>query len=63
LGIVAANGRFKAGVEVVFHQLLVGRFYQADNRQILLHDVDAVFVFFQHFDDFVQQTSGLFKAD
>lgn len=48
---------------MILHQHLVGRPQQSDNGQILLHDVDAVAVFFHHGADFCEQGGGFLEAD
>lgn len=45
------------------HELLLGGFEKPENREILLHDVDAVLAFLDHFDDLVDVASGLFEID
>lgn len=63
VGIVGFHGVFETGVEMAFHEHLVSGFEEADNGKILLHNVDAVFAFFNHFEDFVEVGAGFFEID
>lgn len=61
--VVGVHGILKAGIQVPFHQLLVGGLEESDYRKVLLHDVDAVFAVLDHLDDLVDMATGFLKSD
>jgi len=46
---------------VILHQHLMGGFQKPDDSEILLHDIDAVFVLLGHLDKIGQMRVGFFK--
>ena len=59
----AFHGRSKTTVKVVFHEHLVGGAQEANYRQILLHNIYAVFAFRRHPEQFVHMAFGLLKIE
>lgn len=45
------------------HENLMGRFKQADNGKILLHNIYAVFAFINHFDHLFKMTFSFLEID
>jgi len=61
--VVGVHGILEAGIQMSLHQLLVGGFKEADDRKVLLHDVDAVFAILDHLDDLFNMAAGLLEIE
>lgn len=61
--IVGCHGIFETSVEVALEQHLMGGLEQADDGQVLLHDVNAISPVIQHADDFVDVAGSFFEVD
>ena len=55
--------RRHATVQMPFHQRMMGGFEEPDHRQVLLHDIDAVGVSFDHCQDLLKQAIGFLQGD
>ena len=61
--VVGVHGVLETGIQMPLHELLVGGFEQADDRKVLLHDVDAVFAILDHLDDLLDVAAGLLEIE